>query len=158
MAQGRQKELIELQEKLSEDEAMDELPSLEELEQVQKLYKHATKPYKAESISDEALKKIFENFAKEFGEDNIKNNALHFPDDKDNKKADDFFRRQAKEGYAFLFKQSGCDNYAFSDGKHYIMGSKADVISYCKQNSINPPSAFNVNPSAEPEISSPSIR
>ncbi len=138
-----------LQERLVDEEGMNELPSVDQL---QKMYMQPTPSYKAQSGTDGAIAKIFENFEKEFGKENIQNNSLHFPDDDDNSKANDFFRRQANEGHAFLFKQSNCDNYAFSDGKgHYKMGSKEEIISYCKSNSIEAPPALDRKPYAEPE-------
>lgn len=142
--------LHKLQERLIDEEGLDDLPSKEQLEQLQNLHKQ-TSSYAAKGPSAEVAK-IFENFAKEFGKENIKNNNLSFPDDPHNIKANDFFQRQANEGHAFLFKQCGCDNYAFSDGKgHYQMGSKAEIISYCKQNNIN--QVFNEEPAVEQESS-----
>lgn len=137
-----------LHERLIDEEGLDVLPSTEQLIQLQKGYSQTITAYEVEFTSDKVKAKIFENFAQEFGKENIKNDTLYFPD---NIKANDFFQCQAKAGQAFLFKQCGCDNFAYSDGKgHYQMGSKAEIISYCKQNSLNPPTGFQEELSAEP--------
>ncbi|HHX3357088.1 TPA: hypothetical protein ACU9KK_002636 [Legionella anisa] len=138
-----------LKDKLSDDAGMDELPPIEQL---QKLYKKPNPLFEVQSAHNETIAKIFANFKEEFGEENIHGNCLHFPDDEDNSKADAFFSQQANEGHAFLFKEVNSDNYAFSDGKgHYKMGCKADIISYCKKNSLELPDYFNTKVSDEQE-------
>jgi hypothetical protein len=135
-----------LHQRLIDDEGLDRLPSIEEL---QKLYLQI-KPYEAQSTSDAVIAMIFKDFAQKFGEENIKNTALHFPDDPKNEKANEFFKGQATKGHAFLFKQRDCDNYAFSDGNgHYKMGTQAEVIDYCNQNSLATPPQFNADQSVE---------
>jgi hypothetical protein len=144
-----QEALRKLQERLIDDEGMnmDELPSVEQLQQ---LHMPAPKPYTAQSTSAEVSAQIFADFAKEYGKENIRNNGLCFPDDEKNSKADKFFRSQAEKGHAFLFKQSGCDNYAFSDGKgHYKMGSQEDIIAFCKKNSLDIPQALDSEHTAQ---------
>lgn len=133
-----EKEALErLKERLADEEGMDKVPSIDLL---QELYKKSDKSFELQSASDLTKARIFENFAKEFGKENIHNNRLNFPDDPDSAKANTFFSNQAQNGHAFLFKQENYDNYAFSDGNgHYKMGSKAEIVSYCKQNSLAAP-------------------
>ncbi|WP_454780693.1 hypothetical protein [Legionella sp. WA2022007384] len=58
----------------------------------------------------------------------------------DQASANDFFQKQADKGRAFLEKEVNKDNYAFSDGKgHYLMGSEAEINSYCEKNSLKSP-------------------
>ncbi|WP_419420433.1 hypothetical protein ACNVED_03795 [Legionella sp. D16C41] len=141
-----QNELEKLQMRLIDEEGLDELPAVDIL---QNMYKPAPKPFEVQAIYHQ----IFENFAKEFGENNIHNQSLHFPNDEQNVKANKFFQQQANAGYAFLFKQSGCDNYAFSDGKgHYKMGAKADILAYCHKYSITPPALLSNTPEKHNEI------
>ncbi|HHF7367151.1 TPA: hypothetical protein ACPSKY_002276 [Legionella bozemanae] len=143
-----------LRERLVDEEGMDELPSVDLL---QKMYVKPSKPFEIQSANKEAIAQIFANFEEQFGKENIHGDCLHFPDDEDNSKADAFFREQANEGHAFLFKQVNSDNYAFSDGQgHYKMGSKKEIISYCDKNSLKLPDYFNMEVSHEQERS-PSI-
>lgn len=138
--------------RLVDDEGIEELPSIDILKI---MYKKPTESFEVQSESDRSYAAIFANFEKEFGKENIHDNRLCFPDDHDNSKADAFFQSQAQEGHEFLFKQHNCDNYAFSDGSgHYKMGTKAEIISYCKDNLIKLPQAFNEKPDARDEHSS----
>jgi hypothetical protein len=121
-----------LRKKLAEED-VDE-PSVALL---QKMYKNPIESFELQSASDLARTTIFKNFAKEFGEANIHGDRLHFPNDS---QPTTFFKDQADAGHAFLFRKVNCDNYAFSDGKgHYTMGSRADIVSYCEKNSLEPP-------------------
>lgn len=138
-----------LQIRLYDEEGLEQLPSVELL---QKMYMRPGQ-FEAQSASDKSIAKIFVNFEKQFGKENILDNGLYFPDDQDNSKANDFFHSQANEGHAFLFKQNNCDNYAFSDGNgHYKMGNESDIISFCKKNSIELPSSLNaeISPGYQP--------
>ncbi len=120
--------------RLADDEGIDDIPELDVLQQ---LHKNPKSSFQLQSASGVVKNEIFENFAKEYGKENIHDNCLNFPSLKD---ADDFFSRQAQAGHAFLFQELGCDNYAFSDGKgHYKMGNQAEIVSYCKQNSLKAP-------------------
>ncbi|KTD40779.1 hypothetical protein [Legionella parisiensis] len=152
-AQQQQLSLIEqqafekLRVRLSDEEGMDELPSVDMLQKIH------MKPssFEIQSVTKEALTKIFASFEEQFGKENIHGDCLQFPD---HNKADTFFRQQANDSHAFLFKEVNSDNYAFSDGKgHYKMGCKADIISYCKKNSLELPDYFNTEPSDEQEHS-----
>ncbi|RUR08399.1 hypothetical protein [Legionella sp. km772] len=148
LSRQEQTHLDNIKMRLADEEGMDELPPLDILAT---LYKKPVKPFEVQSANNAAILKIFENFEKEFGKENIKHNALHFPD---NTKADAFFQKQASEGHAFLFQQQGFDNYAFSDGNgHYKMGSKEEIVSYCKKNSLELPTSFNSEMAEEQERS-----
>ncbi|MCE0724162.1 hypothetical protein [Legionella resiliens] len=137
--------------RLTDEEGMNELPSVDLL---QKMYMKPSQSFEVQYANKEAIAQIFANFELQFGKENIHDDCLQFPD---NSKADAFFRQQANDGHVFLFKQENSDNYAFSDGKgHYKMGSKGDIISYCKKNSLELPHYFNTELSNERD-SSPSI-
>ncbi len=144
--------LERLKKRLADEEGVDEIPSVDLLQQ---MYKKPDKSFELQSASDLTKTKIFENFAKKFGKENLHNDRLRFPNDPDNAKADAFFSSQAQDDHAFLFRQVNCDNYAFSNGKgHYKMGSKAEIISYCKQNSLAAP--FGTKAASEEQTNSES--
>lgn len=148
-----QQALRKLQERLIDDEGMNmnEIPSIEQL---LTLHMPAPNPYTTKSTNAEVTAKIFADFEKEYGKECRKGNELCFPDDAGNVKANKFFQNQADIGRAFLFQQNGCDNYAFSDGKgNYKMGSQADIIAFCKQNSLDIPQALDAEHQAQHERS-----
>lgn len=142
--------------RLIDEEGMNDLPPADML---QKLHPKPT-TYELQSANKESLSKIFENFAKEFGKENIINgNMLCFPNEA---KANDFFERQSKEGHAFLCQKATsdgtcCDHFQFSDDKgNYKAGSKADILAFCKSKSIEVPLALSAEKAIE-EDKAPSM-
>ncbi|MBI2786433.1 MAG: hypothetical protein HYX60_09085 [Legionella longbeachae] len=144
-----------LQMRLIDDEGIEELPSVDILHKIHK----QPNPFEIQTARDKSIQMLFANFAREFGKENIHNNSLAFIDDDDeNSKANTFFQSQSNQGYAFLFKQVDSDNYSFSNGKgQYKMGTKADIIFYCKQNLIELPQSFKEKTNESREILSSSI-
>ncbi|WP_126325158.1 hypothetical protein [Legionella cherrii] len=138
-AQQQQLSLVErqaferLRTRLSDEEGVDQLPSVETL---QKMYK-PTPSFKPKSVGENVLADIIADFEKQFGKENVRGDCMYFPD---KATANVFFQQQASKGRAFLEQEVNKDNYAFSDGKgHYLMGSKAEINSYCEKNSLKSP-------------------
>lgn len=128
-----QKEFEKLQARLADEEGMDQLPSVEILQQ---LYK-PLKSFEIKAANENDWAKVVADFEEKFGKERNKNGTLQFTTYEE---ADAFFKDQASKGRAFLAQEVNRDNYVFSDGKgHYLMGSKAEIVSYCKENDIESP-------------------
>lgn len=126
-------EFKKLQTRLADEEGMDQLPSVEILQQ---LYK-PVKSFKIKSANEDDWAKIVADFEEKFGKEKNKNGTLQFTTYEE---VNAFFKDQASKGRAFLAQEVNRDNYVFSDGNgHYLMGNKAEIISYCKENDIESP-------------------